>query len=283
MLRVKNLSNAFQKRTIRPLYAQTQATPYAATLDASIGTGASFRAPASGDTAQGTLAAGQVNAGQKTPFARTAAAALIKGDGLMPGTVMVRVTGDIVAVGTGSSAVLGSTTTGKEQPFGLLANFVGGQMDELGSENTVGVWRGPDSTFELLAPAFDTTAITVAAFTAANTGAPIALVCGTDGLLTIPGSAKTAASATATATTTSSTTTLNVPTAGLAVGMTVTGAGISAGQVVTVTSITSTSALVLSAAISSTATAYTFNTPQAVVAHLIDVPSANRIVVDLKI
>jgi hypothetical protein len=39
----------------------------------------------------------------------------------------------------------------------------------------------------------------------------------------------------------------------------------------------------MSAAISSTASAYTFNTPQAVVAHLIDVPSANRIVVDLKI
>ena len=280
MLRVKNLSNAFQKRTIRPLYAQTQATPYAATLDASIGTGATFRAPLAADTAGGNVTVN--GATQKSPFARTAAAALIKSDGLMPGTVMVRVTGDTVAVGTGSSAVLGSTTTGKEQPFGLLANFVGGQMDELGSENTVGVWRGPDSTFELLAPAFDTTAITVAAFTAANTGAPLALVCGTDGLLTLPGSAKTAASATATATTTSSTSTLNVPTAGLAVGMTVTGVGIGT-QVVTVASITSASALVLSAAISSTASVYTFNTPQPVVAHLIDVPSANRIVVDLKI
>jgi hypothetical protein len=28
MLRLKNLSNKYQKRLIRPIYAQTQATPY---------------------------------------------------------------------------------------------------------------------------------------------------------------------------------------------------------------------------------------------------------------
>ena len=32
MLRLKNLANKYQKRTCRPLYANTQATPYAATL-----------------------------------------------------------------------------------------------------------------------------------------------------------------------------------------------------------------------------------------------------------
>jgi hypothetical protein len=38
MLQVRNLSNVFQKRLIRPLYAHTQATPYAAVLDASCAT-----------------------------------------------------------------------------------------------------------------------------------------------------------------------------------------------------------------------------------------------------
>jgi hypothetical protein len=33
MLRVTRLANKYQKRLIRPIYAQTQATPYATTLD----------------------------------------------------------------------------------------------------------------------------------------------------------------------------------------------------------------------------------------------------------
>jgi hypothetical protein len=46
MLRIRNLSNMFQKRTIRPLYGQTQAYPYAAVLDPRLrNTDGSFRAP----------------------------------------------------------------------------------------------------------------------------------------------------------------------------------------------------------------------------------------------
>jgi hypothetical protein len=172
MLRVKNLSNALQKRTIRPHYAQTQATPYAAELHSAIGSGANFTLP--------------TNAAD-TPFVRTADAASLKG-GLVPGTVMVRVTGDQVAVGTGANPATGNN---KEQPFGLLANFVGGDLDELGTENKVGVWRGPDSVFELLAPAFNP-AITSSVNLAANDGAPVPLVCGEDGLLTIPSDLETA-------------------------------------------------------------------------------------------
>ena len=37
------------------------------------------------------------------------------------------------------------------KPFGLFANFVNGDMDELGDGTEIGVWRGgPDATFEVL-------------------------------------------------------------------------------------------------------------------------------------
>lgn len=218
MLRLKNVSNALQKRTIRAAYAQTQATPFACELHSSIGTGASFTAPGASDT---------------TPLARSAAAALLKG-GLIPGTVMVRVPtvgGDVVAVGTGANP---STGVKREVPFGLLANFVGGDFDELGNENKVGVWRGPDSVFELLAPAFDTSTITASVLTGASS--PVPLVCGANGLLTLP------------------------------VGYTSNAIAETAADVQSGVNVVGTT-----------------NNKRAVVAHLLDVPAANRIVVDLKV
>ena len=218
MLRVKNVSNALQKRTIRAAYAQTQATPYACELHSSIGTGASFTAPGASDS---------------SPFTRTAAAKLIKG-GLIPGTVLVRVPtvgGDVVAVGTGGNPATGVK---REVPFGLLANFVGGDLDELGNENKVGVWRGPDSVFELLAPAFDTSTITAAILTGASS--PVPLVCGTNGVLTLPA------------------------------GYTSNAIAESAADVQSGVNVVGTT-----------------GNKRTVVAHLLDVPSANRIVIDLKI
>jgi hypothetical protein len=163
MLRLKNLSNKFQKRLIRPLYAQTQATPYAATLDASLrNSDGSFRLPLSADTAVGGF-----------PFDRTADAYSLK-NGLVPGTVMVKsAEGEQVAVGD---------DVADAKPFGLLANFVGGDLDDLGDEDYVGVWRGPDSVYEILAPAFDDTGL-AAAYAAATAGAPVELFIGADGRL----------------------------------------------------------------------------------------------------
>jgi hypothetical protein len=169
MLRVTNLSNVFQKRLIRPLYAHTQATPYAAVLDASLrNADGSFRAPLSTDT---------------LPIARSANAFTLQG-GLVPGTVMVKAAGESVVVAPGGTA-------SAIQPFGLLANFVGGTLDDIKDENNVGVWRGPDSTFEILAPGFDDTGL-AAAYASATPGNPVKLYAGTDGrLVTIasPGSA----------------------------------------------------------------------------------------------
>jgi hypothetical protein len=68
------------------------------------------------------------------------------------------------------------------KPFGLLANFVGGELDDLGDEDYVGVWRGPDSVFELLAPAFDDTGL-AAAYSAATAGNPVRLYAQADGRL----------------------------------------------------------------------------------------------------
>lgn len=160
MLQVRNLSNVFQKRLIRPLYAHTQATPYAAVLDASLrNTDGSFRAPVSTDT---------------LPLARSASAFLLQ-NGLVPGTVMVK--------GAGEAAVVASGANAAEQPFGLLANFVGGTLDDLKDNNEIGVWRGPDSVWELLAPAFNDTGL-AAAYASATPGNPVKLYAGTDGRLT---------------------------------------------------------------------------------------------------
>jgi hypothetical protein len=165
MLRPTKLHNKFQKRLIRPLYAQTQATPYAAYLDPSLRTSdGSFRPPLAADT---------------TPLTRSADAYLLKG-GLVPGTVVVKGVAEGVVVASGANAA--------SKPFGLLANFVGGELDDLGDEDFVGVWRGPDSVFELLAPAFDDTGL-AAAYSAATAGVPVNLYAGADGRLQANGSA----------------------------------------------------------------------------------------------
>lgn len=154
MLRIRNLRNVYQKRLIRPLYAQTQATPYAAVLaDEMI---------ASKVSSDWTALAGP------TPFT-------YKG-GVVPGTVMVA-KGEQVTIASGADAA------GLQRHFGLLANFVGGELDDLGDENYVGVWRGPDSVYEILAPGFDDTGL-AAAWAASASGQPVPLYAGAAGLLT---------------------------------------------------------------------------------------------------
>ncbi len=159
MLRIRNISNQYQKRTLRVLYGQTQATPYAATLDPSLrNTDGSFRAPLNTDT---------------VPLTRSAAAFTYQG-GLIPGQVVAKGAGESVVVHNGVAGV---------RPWGLLANFVGGTIDDLGDENQVGVWYGKDSVYEVLAPAFNDTGL-AAAYSAATPGNPVRLYAGTDGRLT---------------------------------------------------------------------------------------------------
>jgi hypothetical protein len=136
MLRLKDPSLVNRRRTLRALYAQTQATPYAATLSPNF------------DRAANQLTGAAATAGSQAA--------------INPGSVAVKLAGETVtlfgsteAFGTGGTA---TATTPVVRPFGLFANFVGGNMDELFGRSEVGVWRGPDSVFEILAPAFNDTA-----------------------------------------------------------------------------------------------------------------------------
>lgn len=159
MLRPTKISNVFQKRLIRPAYAATQATPYAAYLDPSLrNSDGSIRVPLAADT---------------SPLTRSADAYTLKG-GLVPGTVLVKGAAEGLVVAAGANAA--------SKPFGLLANFVGGELDDIGDENFIGAWRGPDSVFELLAPAFDDTGL-AAAYSAATAGVPVNLYAQPDGRL----------------------------------------------------------------------------------------------------
>lgn len=159
MLRITNLSNVFQKRTLRVKYGHTQATPYAGSLHPSLrDASGSFRKPISTDT---------------LPLARSADAFTHKG-GLVPGTVMVKAEGESFVVANGANAAV--------RPFGLLANFVGGELDDLKDNNEIGVWNGVDSVYEVLAPAFDDTGL-AAAYAAATAGVPVLLYARPNGLL----------------------------------------------------------------------------------------------------
>ena len=177
MLRIRNLSNAMQKRTLRVLYSQTLAHPYAGTLDARLrNTDGSFRAPLNGD--------GPANSG----LTRTANTFTIQG-GLPAGLVMVKTAGEAFVPANGANTLV--------QPFGLLANFVGGTLDDLQDNNEIGVWYGVGSVYEVLNPAFNdaggdgtSLASAYAAATASSVEAGttpagrVLLYAGTDGRLT---------------------------------------------------------------------------------------------------
>lgn len=128
MLRV-TLANAHAKRTLKPLYAFTQSTPKAVFLDP-----AWLAAPA-------------------VP--------------IYAGMAMAKLAGDLVTV-------VGNGTTGPETPYGLAAFMEGvpgieSEITNQGGPNPCAVWvLGPDSEFEITAPAFDSTAT----WTDVTTGTP---------------------------------------------------------------------------------------------------------------
>jgi hypothetical protein len=118
------MSNSYIKRTIRPLYAWTQATPKACFLDP--------------------------NWTRAVP--------------IWPGMGFVRTGGDLVTLAGATAAQMSSATmtaiaANAVPVYGLGALYVGGDgVDELlyAGINAFAVWvLGPDSEFEILAPAFD--------------------------------------------------------------------------------------------------------------------------------
>lgn len=160
-----NINLTAQKRLLRPVYGQTQATPYAGYLDPSLrNTDGSLRLPKAADT---------------VPFARSADAYTKEGS-LTPGLVLIKTTGENLAIASGANT--------KIQPFGLLAQWVGGTFDNVKGTNEIAAWRGPDSVFDLLAPAYDDTSIATAVTSAGASGIPVYLYAGTDGRLVALGS-----------------------------------------------------------------------------------------------
>lgn len=184
MLKVTRLANVYQKRLIRPLYAQTQATPFATSLDAQTLTGPNA---ATGRTSFKNSDGSRYlpKTEDTSPLHTRTATAFTSKNSLVPGTVMVRTVGESVAVAAGPADAT-------EQPFGLLANFVGGELDDLGENDEVGVWRGANHAFfELLSPAWDDTGLAAALAEAKNkTGGSVFLYAGTDGRLVYKASAE---------------------------------------------------------------------------------------------
>jgi len=162
-----NILLTAQKRLIRPAYAQTQGFPYAAYLDPSLrNSDGTVRIPTSSDTTP------------TYPLARSANAFTYEGS-IVPGTVMVKTTGENAAVASGANSAL--------QPWGLLDQWVGGTFDNVGQNNEIGIWMGPDSTYELLAPAWNDTGLATA-IASAGAGQNVFLYAGVDGRLVYVGS-----------------------------------------------------------------------------------------------
>lgn len=79
---------------------------------------------------------------QATPFACFLDTTLVPTTTIVyPGMVAAKTTGEQVRVANATLV-----------PYGLFANFINGQMDELGGGTEIGVYRGgPDAMFEVLA------------------------------------------------------------------------------------------------------------------------------------
>lgn len=140
------VTNPNQQRTLAPLYATTQATPYAGFLDPEF---------------------------LKNPTVD-----------ILPGTVMYRKKGEVFAP-------LTSAVKGTAKAFGLSALFVAPKMriDEVSGtgSNMFSVWvGGNDSLFEILAPAFDTTA----SYALKEDGSKQYLTANDEGRLTTTGATK---------------------------------------------------------------------------------------------
>jgi hypothetical protein len=166
-----NINVTSQKRLLRVVQGQTQATPTSGYLDPSLrNTSGGIRAPLSTDKA-GVVSSGAAAA---SPFTRTANAFTFEGS-LTPGLVLVKTVGENYAIADGGTA------TGV---FGLLGQWVGGTFDGVKNTSNISAWQGPDSIYDILAPGFNPEE--VATKVAENKeGKNVKLFAGADGRLTV--------------------------------------------------------------------------------------------------
>lgn len=171
-----NINTTSQKRLLRVVQGQTQATPTSGYLDPSLRTvHGGIRIPQSTDEEGVTPSEGAAPA----PFSRTATAFTFEGS-LVPGTVLVKTLGENYAVADGGKTVneVGSAVVG------LLGQWVGGTFDGVKNTSNISAWQGPDSYYDLLAPGFNPEEMPEKA-AETKTGKPIYLYVAPDGRLTV--------------------------------------------------------------------------------------------------
>lgn len=183
-----NINVTAQKRLLRVVQGQTQATPTSGYLDPSLrNTSGGIRIPLNTDK-EAVVATGAAAA---SPFTRKEAeAGETKGTAftfegsLVPGLCLVKTTGENYAISSG-------TKEAGDNVFGLLGQWVGGTFDGVKNTNNISAWQGPDSIYDLLAPGFNPLGIATAVSTENKKGKPVYLTSGFDGRLTVLGEAST--------------------------------------------------------------------------------------------
>lgn len=169
-----NINVTSQKRLLRVVQGQTQATPTSGYLDPSLrNTSGGIRVPLSTDK-KGVVASGAVAA---SPFTRSANAFTFE-NSIVPGTVLVKTKGENYAIADGEAK------EGGKAVFGLLGQWVGGTFDGVKNTSNISAWQGPDSQYDILAPAFSATELATKA-AEMEAGTPVYLYAGTNGLLTV--------------------------------------------------------------------------------------------------
>lgn len=169
-----NINTTSQKRLLRVVQGQTQATPTSGYLDPSLrNVHGGIRAPLSTDKKGVVPTEGAAAA----PFTRSANAFTFEGS-LVPGTVLVKTLGENYAIGDGNAKEGGAAV------IGLLGQWVGGTFDGVKNTSNISAWQGPDSYYDLLAPGFNPEELATEAAKTAE-GAVVPLYVGPDGRLTV--------------------------------------------------------------------------------------------------
>jgi len=157
-----NIYLTAQKRLVRVVEGQTQATPYACYIDPSL------------RNSEGNIVTVEAGSKYGLPNNRIAKAFTFD-NSLPPGLVLVKTTNEGVTIAGGEAE--------KVTAFGLLGQWVGGTFDNIKSTNQVSAWRGPDSVYDLLAPAWNDEKL-AGEVSGASAGQLVKLYAGTDGRLT---------------------------------------------------------------------------------------------------
>lgn len=173
-----NINVTSQKRLLRVVQGQTQATPTSGYIDPSLrNTSGGIRVPLSTDEEAVTA----TGAAAPSPFTRetTTGTAFTFEGSLTPGLCLVKTSGENYAIAAGHSTT--------ERVAGLLGQWLGGTFDGIKNQNEISCWQGPDSYYDILAPGFNPSELSTKVAAENKKGVPVYLFAGYDGRLVIEG------------------------------------------------------------------------------------------------